>query len=1094
MCGLLHMCVPPELRFLGTFLENLGKKDYHKLRDAEIKANNHIDLAKNTNASINNTTSNDSSTSSGSSTATGAAGSCNSSSSSNIMSEESLRNKLSLSLALLYSTNQQCSNILFKLLEANVSRALQVMPSMAVVTIYEILTILVMAANHPAFTFSQRLIMAKLYKSAEKSAEGLIPKDKCLCCHNCTSSPSPPKPGTGPYCCSRCVSNTSPTHKDKAHVTKINVKGTRRLVDKPREFILQVTWSNGEVTEVYKTFQEVQEFSSKFVRMFDDMHKSERKIPSLQGQYREEILEDVSFQNICHYTGQLEKLPQRLLECDHLVNFFTAPESSRSSPSRSTNFTPNNEQAVISQCYQKSFNTASPSGDINNRQSYQSPIYLTAHYSQLSSNSHNTCSNRSVVTPQMNQSSPIYSPTSSPPPQAAPSSHTSPLQQSNSRSASPGSVDSNYITNNKLKSTELDHLLKVDEEKIHVPDNKNGRDKRPPNGMIDYSMIGNPASVSILHGLTWQQHSVPAALKPHYFANVAAAAAAAAAGQQQQGPPSHSGIAPSSLPLGNMSTGLCCYSQPTAATPGPPNNADSSPGGSDYCSQPPSPGPPSNANVAMVAVTASSSSVASDDSDRVKNGKDGDPSLEQDFRKKDSQKPNLKLSQQMGSKSSVMRPQPEEQSKGGNMHLPVSHHHYMDLQQQLPMGNYGAAPDLLPHRQQMIPSRSAYNAQPAHTNLGIHPKNMINMPLDGKSSSTMVPLFPGMPNSVDCNTTVVPMMVNTAGPGDSAVGSGGPLFSPHLTSSGVRTRTATVNQSCTRTAPAAVCTSNTMVSTCPSASSPPPRHAIGNVKNGNGPLCSNSVVSQPLLPSGTPGDPCSISVLSCSSDQTGGQPPPMNYHSQCTNQSSVTTTTVTYSSQAYSMNSPSPAAMGRSRRCNSCGCEGHCTSGSYHFGSMLTSQMTAPANTPPPRQWQHPPAYMFPNANGLIPFPNLTPYLPNGPNPDFIYSNHPNVGLVHLNSSQVTAPPPSSSAPNPPCVLNPMCNYGGPPPPHQQHPLLVPPLHHTMTAVSNKHKPLIQTCYNCGGANHLAVDCKENTMESMTGQYHLNYEDKAVAE
>lgn len=451
----------------------------------------------------------------------------------------------------------------------------------------------------------------------------------------------------------------------------------------------------------------------------------------------------------------------------------------------------------------------------------------------------------------------------------------------------------------------------------------------------------------------------------------------------------------------------------------------------------------------------------------------------------------------MGSKTSVMRGQPEDPSKGGNIHLPVSHH-YMELQQQLSLGNYGAAPDLLPHRQQMIPSRSAYNAQPAHTNIGIHPKNMINMPLDGKSSSPMVPLLhPGLPNSVDCNTTVVSVMVNsnTAGPGDSAVGSGAPLFSPHLTSSGVRTRTGAVHPSCTRTVSSGVCTSNTM-SSCSSASSPPPRH-MGNVKNSNGPLCPNSVVSQPLHPAGTSGDPCSISVLSCSSDQTGGQPSPMNYHGPCTNPGSVTTTTITYSSQAYSMNSPSPASMGRSRRCNSCGCEGHCTSGSYHFGSMLTSPMTAPANTPPPHQWQHLSAYMFPNANGMIQFPNIAPYMPNGPNPDLIY-NHPNVGLMHLNSSsQVTAapPPPSSSAPNPHCVLNPMCSYGGlgnggppPPPPHQQHPLLT---HHALTAINNKHKPSIQTCYNCGGANHLAVECKESTMESMTGQYHLNYEDKA---
>ena len=425
----------------------------------------------------------------------------------------------------------------------------------------------------------------------------------------------------------------------------------------------------------------------------------------------------------------------------------------------------------------------------------------------------------------------------------------------------------------------------------------------------------------------------------------------------------------------------------------------------------------------------------------VKNAKDGDLSLEQDFRKKESQKPNLKLSQQMSSKTSVMRCQPEDQSKGGNMHLPVSHH-YVDLQQQLPMGSFGAAPDLLP-RQQILPSRSAYNAQPAHTNIGIHPKNMINMPLDGKSSSPMVPLYPGLHNSVDSNTKVVSVMVNsnTAGPGDSAVGSGGPLFSPHLTSSGVRTRTAAVHQSCTRTAPSAVCSSNTMASTCSSASSSPPRHTIGNVKNGNGPLCPNSVVSQPLLP---PGDPCSISVLSCSSDQTGGQPPPMNYHGQCTNQSSVTTTTITYSSQAYSMSSPSPAAMGRSRRCNSLWlwrplyfwlipfCE-HADLSQWLL-RPTTHPIISGSSTyqlicfPMPMEW-----YLF---QVLLHICTMVPIL------TCCMVIIPMLALciwtLHRKWQPHHHPPPSSSAPNPHYVLNAVCSYGlgngGPPPPHQAAP------------------------------------------------------------
>ncbi|KAM3593110.1 uncharacterized protein V6R79_006377 [Siganus canaliculatus] len=44
MCGLLHMCQPLELRFLGSYLEDLARKDYHILRDFEFRANSPSDL------------------------------------------------------------------------------------------------------------------------------------------------------------------------------------------------------------------------------------------------------------------------------------------------------------------------------------------------------------------------------------------------------------------------------------------------------------------------------------------------------------------------------------------------------------------------------------------------------------------------------------------------------------------------------------------------------------------------------------------------------------------------------------------------------------------------------------------------------------------------------------------------------------------------------------------------------------------------------------------------------------------------------------------------------------------------------------------
>ncbi len=44
LCGLLHMCQPLELRFLGACLEDLARRDFTVLRDYEIRANCPADL------------------------------------------------------------------------------------------------------------------------------------------------------------------------------------------------------------------------------------------------------------------------------------------------------------------------------------------------------------------------------------------------------------------------------------------------------------------------------------------------------------------------------------------------------------------------------------------------------------------------------------------------------------------------------------------------------------------------------------------------------------------------------------------------------------------------------------------------------------------------------------------------------------------------------------------------------------------------------------------------------------------------------------------------------------------------------------------
>lgn len=125
LCGLLDLCVPVEIRFLGSCLEDLARKDYHSLRDAEIKANNPADLSGLTN-----------------------------------ITDEVVRSKLLVSLALLGSDNREAARVLYRTLTHidtvinNYGLALNDGR-----TGEEFLLLFTMASNHPAFSFHQKQVL-----------------------------------------------------------------------------------------------------------------------------------------------------------------------------------------------------------------------------------------------------------------------------------------------------------------------------------------------------------------------------------------------------------------------------------------------------------------------------------------------------------------------------------------------------------------------------------------------------------------------------------------------------------------------------------------------------------------------------------------------------------------------------------------------------------------------------------------------------------------------------------------------------------------------------------------------------------------------
>lgn len=136
MCGLLHMCQPLELRFLGSCLEDLARKDFHILRDVEARANSPADLRLLTD-----------------------------------VADPVVLSRLLVCLSLLGSKNRECAGILYGTLSRidllHSTRNCCVLnlpePGPAPAPLEQLALLFAMASLHPAFTFHQReLVRAQL--------------------------------------------------------------------------------------------------------------------------------------------------------------------------------------------------------------------------------------------------------------------------------------------------------------------------------------------------------------------------------------------------------------------------------------------------------------------------------------------------------------------------------------------------------------------------------------------------------------------------------------------------------------------------------------------------------------------------------------------------------------------------------------------------------------------------------------------------------------------------------------------------------------------------------------------------------------------
>ncbi|KAJ7997820.1 hypothetical protein DPEC_G00216100 [Dallia pectoralis] len=270
LCGLLDLCVPIELRFLGSCLEDLARKDYHTLRDAEIKANSPADLSSLTD-----------------------------------ITDEVVRSRLLISLALLSSDNRVAAQVLFRTITHfdSVSTNYGRLQLHGGQTEEQLLLLFTMASNHPAFSFHQKQVLreelTQIQEMMQVPCGDQLPGTgglATLCSAECL-----PTYGTGPTlscqpgcpCCQQ-----TPTHQEvrtdpvnagmplllcqdrpvKVHagdsgnvnIERVELRGVTRREGKPREYMLEVTWSDSSVSAVSRTHQEVLDFLSQVAQLFPE--------------------------------------------------------------------------------------------------------------------------------------------------------------------------------------------------------------------------------------------------------------------------------------------------------------------------------------------------------------------------------------------------------------------------------------------------------------------------------------------------------------------------------------------------------------------------------------------------------------------------------------------------------------------------------------------------------------------------------------------------------------------------------------------------------------------------------------------------------
>ncbi|XP_026856982.2 zinc finger CCHC domain-containing protein 2-like isoform X2 [Electrophorus electricus] len=237
--GLLHMCQPLELRFLGSCLEDLARKDFHVLRDFEIRANSPSEMGLLTD-----------------------------------VSDPVTRSKLLVCLSLLGSDNRECAGILFRILnhvdsfrslsgdgDGTHNRGLEPLTESRSGLFEQLTVLFTMATLHPAFLFHQRDILR--IKLENINEERQTKRHYTPNIHPQNRPQKPEIPST--EVCVNETTHLTPAHhnkkaeRDTVHIEKIVLKGIS-WGKTEREYNFEVKWSDLSTSSVTKTHLELENF------------------------------------------------------------------------------------------------------------------------------------------------------------------------------------------------------------------------------------------------------------------------------------------------------------------------------------------------------------------------------------------------------------------------------------------------------------------------------------------------------------------------------------------------------------------------------------------------------------------------------------------------------------------------------------------------------------------------------------------------------------------------------------------------------------------------------------------------------------------